>query len=51
MKEKRRMLKEAFAKNPGLSPNEPRELARVVGMDYEKVKKWFQKQRAYVKRK
>ena len=32
------MLKEAFAKNPQLSPNEQRELARVVGMDYEKVK-------------
>ena len=38
MKEKRRMLKEAFAKNPRLSPNEQRELARVVGMDYDKVK-------------
>ena len=39
MKEKRRMLKEAFAKNPQLSPNEQRELARVVGMDYDKVRK------------
>ena len=32
MKEKRRMLKEAFAKNPRLSPNEQRELARVWSM-------------------
>ena len=45
------MLKEAFAKNPELSPNEQRELARVVGMDYDKVRKWFQNQRAYAKRK
>ena len=51
MKEKRRMLKEAFAKNPQLSPNEQRELARVVGMDYDTVGKWFQNLRAYAKRK
>ena len=51
MKEKRRTLKEVFAKNPRLSPNKQRELVRVVGMDYEKVKKWFQNQRAYAKRK
>ena len=35
------MVKEALAKNPRLLPNEQRELARVVGMDYEKVKKWY----------
>ena len=44
------MLKEVFAKNPQLSPNEQRELARVVGMDYDKVRKWFQNQRAYAKK-
>ena len=51
MKEKRRILKEAFAKNPRLLPNELKELARVVGMTYDKIKKWFQNQRAYAKRK
>ena len=33
------------------SAEEQRELARVVGMDYLKVQKWFQNQRAYAKKK
>ena len=45
------MLKEAFAKNPRLSPNEQRELARVVGMDYEKVKKMVPKSESLCKKK
>ena len=44
-------VERGLCKNPQLSPNEQRELARVVGMDYDKVRKWFQNQRAYAKRK
>ena len=51
MKEKRRMLKEAFAKKPRLSPNEQRELAKVVGMDYEKGKKIVSKSESLRKKK
>ena len=49
MKEKRRMLKEAFAKNPRLSPNEQRDEGRGYGL--RKGKKMVPKSESLCKKK